>query len=122
MPWDTSFGSDAFAEDDDTPPVIVDISPVPDSLITPRQPVSFRLSDETGLFECEVTVSQDGTSERVWDGEVFCGPYRLLSTCVPTAGAEDRSLDFVVARSGGWYASPSFRVVALDTGENEATG
>lgn len=100
---------------DTTPPEIVDFGPVP---VDPHQPVTWRVTDETGLRSVVVLASFPSSGidgETVYDSEKFRGLYRNASGTVSGA-ATDRT--FTALRSGGWPEPPVFEFVVTDTSGN----
>jgi len=101
---------------DTTAPVIANVSPADGAAITRQSTCSFDVTDETGLTTILVLAefSDTGAYEVVHDGANFSQRYRA-STKVSISGG----FTFTVTREGGWPASPTIRVQAVDTGGNE---
>lgn len=100
---------------DVTPPEIVDFGPVP---VDPRQPITWRVLDETGLRSVVVLASFPGSgidAETVYDSEGFRGLYRNASGTV-SGTATDKV--FTALRSGGWPEPPVLEFVVTDTSGN----
>ncbi len=100
---------------DATPPEIVDFGPVP---VDPNQPVTWRVTDETGLRSVVVLASFPASgidAETVYDSERFRGAYRNASGTV-SGSATDRT--FTALRSGGWPEPPVLEFVVTDTSGN----
>jgi hypothetical protein len=120
--WDSDFGNDAFGADDDTSPVIENISPAPGTPIPSDQIVTLETVDEIRITNTSLVVTMNGSPETAWDGFVFCGPYRSGSS-VNSSESESggHRLSFTLRRLGGWPFSPTFTAEAIDSGENEAS-
>jgi hypothetical protein len=104
---------------DAVPPVIANVSPAPGSPLDPNQPVSFDITDDTGLFRrilVTVRYAATGQTEVVHDGDTFLGFYQLACSRDPITDGYHYS----ILRDGGWPSSPTLRVFGFDRGGNEA--
>lgn len=101
------------------PPVISNIVPPPSSgPIGKNTALSFDLTDPSGLFrDVIVLASFPGTNvdEVVWDGSVFAPFYNAQSS---VSGIVD-GMHFSLLRAGGWIASPTISVHAIDPSGQE---
>lgn len=105
---------------DQTPPVVSGITPAGGSTITPTTPVAFDVTDTVALRKTIVMVgfASAGVLEVAYDGAAFGPAYAAASSRSVIAGGAHYSL----LRAGGWPAADlSVRVVAIDTGGNEAS-
>lgn len=111
--------SDPAPPVDAVPPVVANVSPAPGTPLDPMQPVTFDVTDDTGLFRrilVTVRYAATGQTEVVHDGDGFLGFYQLACTRDPITDGYHYS----VLRDGGWPSSPTMRVFAFDRGGNEA--
>lgn len=107
-----------FARADIDGPVIANLSPTPGTVVGPSDPIAFRVTDAAaalGRVFVSAAFAALQVEEVIHDGDDFRGPY-TASTRIAVAGG----WDFAVRRRGGWPASPSLRVHALDAAGNEA--
>lgn len=116
-PWDSAFGEDAFGEDDETPPTVIDVVPTPGSTVGSGADVVFSVEDEAGLDSVRIEVYQ-GSWRVAFEEGSFMPDFRSGSVVTAT----DDGFDFVLRRLGGWVSSPvRVRVTARDTEGNEAS-
>jgi hypothetical protein len=104
---------------DVTPPTISNFSPAPGTPISSSDSVSFDVVDNLGLFRKVVIAVSYGSGmsvEVVYDGTSFRYPFAGGSTRTTITGGSRYS----VTRGGGWQASPTFEIYAIDTSGNEA--
>lgn len=100
-------------------PSITLIVPPAGAAIPADGTVAFRVSDETGMLRDVVSVEYpDGTREVVWDGNNFTAPFSGVLTARAKVAAF--SYDFIVNRTPGWPAAPTFIVALLDVDGNTA--
>jgi hypothetical protein len=103
---------------DTTAPVVGSVSPPAGTAIQTTDPLSFDVTDDSGAFRrVLVCVVQDGTTEVAHDGTSFLGNYAGGSS---SRTAISGGFHFVILRDGGWIASPTVRVFAIDLQGNEA--
>lgn len=106
---------DAAAEN--AAPVVSNFLPPAGTTIDPTKSIQFDVTDDSGAFtRIIVTVTMDGITEVVHDGEQFRGLF---------AGASQRwsitdGFRYAVARQGGWTAPPTFETFAIDQQGAEA--
>jgi hypothetical protein len=106
---------------DETPPVVGNFSPALGGTIAAQQPVSFRVTDDSGGFRRIIVHARfaDGLEEVVFNGDSFRGLYgNNNSKRVIVAGG----FDFTILRGGGWpQGGPvAINVFAIDQAGNEA--
>lgn len=97
---------------DQVDPRITDISPAPGTTIYPQTVISFKVTDNNGIYLVELQVDQ-GQREVIHDGIAFLYPY-LHSTIAEIVGG----YQFQVRRTGGWRKPPTFYLRALDPSFN----
>lgn len=103
------------------PPEVGNVSPAPGTPITTTTPLVFEVTDDSGTFRriiLAVAFSAGelaGVTEIAHDGDAFVGHYSTGCTRDPIAGG----FRFTLLRAGGWPASPTLRVFAVDTAGNE---
>ena len=108
----------AVAPVDTTPPVIANMTPTPGTLLQPTDPISFDVTDNTGLFRrvmVAVFFPSTGITELVHDGDGFLGFFATSSSRALIAGG----FRFTLLRVGGWLSSPTVRVFPIDRSGNE---
>jgi hypothetical protein len=112
--------TDPLPGPDTTPPVVGAVSPAPGTAISPTQPVTFQVTDDSGVFRRIVVNATypTGVVECVHDGDGFRGFYSLNSTRV----AITQGFAYSLLRAGGWPGSPTITVFAIDAAGNEAIG
>jgi hypothetical protein len=99
-------------------PVIDNYDPAPGTQIGVADTLQFDVTDNKGeltLTLVEAFFEDTGASEVVHDGEGFRPYYATSSRTVITNGYH-----FSLQRRGGWPASPTIRVYAVDEDGNEA--
>jgi len=106
----TEAGSDA------TPPTIDNFSPAVGTPIERNTPISFDVTDASGLQRVMVLVQLRGDLVCVHDGERFRGNFTNYSSRVSIADG----WRYTVRPNGGWTSAPSFELLAYDTDGNEA--
>jgi hypothetical protein len=80
--------------------------------------LQFDVTDDSGAFRRVIVCAVlDGVTEVVHDGSTFLGNY-AGGSC--SRAAISGGFRFVVLRDGGWPASPTIRVFAIDQQGNEA--
>jgi len=105
---------------DTTPPVVGSFSPALGGTISPTQPITFEVTDDSGAFRRIIVhaVFADGIEEVVHNGLAFRGLYQTSSQRVLVTNG----FRYTVLRTGGWPSSPAtFNVFALDESGNEAS-
>jgi hypothetical protein len=103
---------------DSTPPTVV-YDPANGTPIDRFDHISITVTDDQGAFRrviVIVTFETTGACEVVHDGVRFKGVYSAESSRTIVAGG----FAYDVARFGGWPATPSFEVFAIDLKGNEA--
>jgi len=103
---------------DVTPPVVTHFDPVPGTPINATTPLSFRVTDNSGVLRRALLVVQflgRGIVEVVHDGDHFSGNY--LGTRAAIADGYQFS---GVLRVGGWPSTPTLRAYVTDVAGNEA--
>lgn len=103
---------------DSTPPVVV-YDPPNGTPINRFGHVGITVTDDQGAFRriiIIVTFETTGACEVVHDGVTYKGSYTAESSRSLVAGG----FEYDVARFGGWPATPSFEVFAIDLKGNEA--
>jgi hypothetical protein len=108
------YGVEAFGggPTDTAAPEVTNVTPAPGVPINPTDEVRFDVVDDSGEFAALlITVDQRGVGEVVHDGERFVGYYGALSTRELVANG----YRYRVRRSGGWTATPIFRIYAVDS-------
>ncbi len=111
--------SDPAPAVDAVPPVIANVTPAEGTPLDAMQPVSFDITDDTGLFRrilVTVRYAATGQTEVVHDGDSFLGFYQLACSRNPITDGYHYS----ILRDGGWPSSPTLRVFGFDRGGNEA--
>ena len=102
---------------DQTPPTVGNFSPANGTTITDTDPIFFDVTDNSGEFRrVIVAVTQGDQTELAHDGDAFLAPYSDLSTRINIADG----FRYTLRRSGGWSASATVRVFAVDLSGNEA--
>jgi hypothetical protein len=114
-PIDSAFGEDAFADDDEDAPEVVDIDPVGGTPISKFATFSFSVLDDHGIDVLKVEAYQGGTWETVFEEGAFCPAFKH-STVTPI----DDGFRFVVRRTVGWFAAVFVRATVTDTEGTEA--
>ena len=106
-------GGDPHSED----PVVSNVSPAAASAIHPSSFISFDVTDDNNAF-AELLIIANFPSlnilEVVYMDGVFSANYQTLSSRNPIANG----FHYSVLRTGGWPASPTFIVKAIDTHGN----
>lgn len=93
-----------------SPPLITNLVPTPGDGLYASNPIQFDVTDPDTMVALVVLVSfPTGAYEVVHDGVAFAPSY-VQSTRTPITDG----FHFVLLRSGGWPASPSVSVVAVD--------
>lgn len=103
--------------DDTTKPTIANFSPAVGTPLNSTQPVTFDVTDETGLVRALVLVTLGSETFLVHDGDIFRPGFSNYSTRTAIAGG----FRYTVRPNGGWTKPPTFEVHAVDTSGNEAT-
>jgi hypothetical protein len=100
---------------DVTPPVLTVVSPA-GSAISAGQQFVVEVTDATGFALVVLTVElpAGGAHEVVWMSGNFASAYSASSTIAAIANG----YRFSILRRGGWSASPTFHVEAIDTSGN----
>lgn len=96
-----------------TPPVIDNESPPPGTVIESSVPVSFDVTDSSGILLTvllAVYYPNEGRTELAYEGSRWLGPYALGSRRDPITNG----FRFTTIRDGGWPSSPIVRVFAFD--------
>jgi hypothetical protein len=106
---------------DTAPPVVGSFTPPLGGLISPQQPISFQVTDDSGAFRRIIIHARfnDGLEEVVFNGDSFRGLYGGgNSSRVIVAGG----FDFTILRGEGWpQGGPvALNVFAIDEAGNEA--
>lgn len=98
-------------------PIVANVSPAPGAPVTSTTPVSFDVTDDSGIFRrVLVCVTQDGATEVAHDGDGWLGNYAGGGCSrTPIAGG----FHFILLRDDGWLTSPTVRVYAIDQAGNE---
>lgn len=115
---DSNGASDALiiGTADATAPTIDNFSPLPGTPISRNEPISFDVTDASGLERAIIMVTISGITYVVHDGDKFRGEFSNFSSrSVITDGFR-----YSIRRNGGWLAAPTFEVAAYDTDGNEA--
>lgn len=97
-------------------PVVTNQNPAPETEITPKQAISFDVTDTSTIRRVIVTASNGTTEEVVHDGENFVAPYAGPSVQTVISGG----YNYKILRVGGWSVAPTIRVYAFDLEGNEA--
>lgn len=98
-------------------PVVGDFDPEDGTEIGPGDSISFSVTDDSGAFaRIMVIVSMNGIAEVVHDGAAFRGLFQGASSRSAITGG----FRYTVGRQGGWEATPTFEVFAIDSSGNEA--
>lgn len=93
-----------------SPPLITNLVPTPGDGLYASNPIQFDVTDPDTMVALVVLVSfPTGAYEVVHDGVEFAVSYAQSTRTPITDG-----FHFVLLRSGGWPASPSVSVVAVD--------
>jgi hypothetical protein len=93
-----------------SPPLITNLVPTPGTGLYASNPIQFDVTDPDTMVALLVLVAfPTGAYEVVHDGVAFAAAY-VQSTRTAIANG----FHFVLLRSGGWPASPSVSVVAVD--------
>lgn len=100
---------------DVTPPVVTVVSPAPPGPVGRNDAVRLRVTDSISLKRAWLFVTMNGEQYVVHNGYSFRPAYATGSTRTPIEGG----YEFVVLRTGGWLAAPSFEVQAMDEAGNE---
>lgn len=107
--------SDPPAPPDVTQPTVTIISPTPPGPIGRNDPVKLQVTDVGGLRRVKLYVTMGDEQYVVHNGYGFRTKYATGSTITTIANG----FEYVLLRSGGWLAAPSFEVYAIDTAGNE---
>ena len=105
---------------DTTPPVVSNYSPLPGTSLSSTDSISFDVTDDSGAFHCLFVVARfNSTGDRdvVHVGVSFSPKYVATSS----RAAITDGFRYTVRKAGGWPASPTFEVFAVDAGGNEAS-
>lgn len=106
--------ADLFVRDSSAP-VISNVIPTPGSTIPKYGPWQFDVTDDLGLAGVIVKVRFAGRpTETVFDVDAFEGFYSASSVSVIANGFR-----FVIRRTGGWPAPPTFFARAIDMQGNQ---
>lgn len=102
----------------DTAPPTVTFDPASGAELEATDPVTVTIVDDDVVAQHMLTVyfPSTGSWEVVHDGSVFAPSYSIASTRAAVAGG----YAYEVSRVGGWPASPTFRVYAIDAEGNVA--
>ena len=102
---------------DVTPPTLTVVSPPAGGSIQPGEAFVVDVTDNVGIRLLAITVELGSTHEVVWLRDAFGPSYvgRSSRTAI-TDGYR-----YTIARAGGWNASPTFHVEAVDVGGNLGT-
>lgn len=101
---------------DTTAPTVTIVSPPAGGLIGPTEDIVVEAADETALRRVVLLAKYTPYQpEVIWDGYSFQRPF-VASSHVGVGTA----IQFTITRTGGWPASPSLQVIAIDTAGNEA--
>lgn len=100
------------------PPAVAVVSPASGSSIGPTSVLVVDVTDAGGLRRVVLSVTFSGlaSAELVHDGDGFAPLYAPASARVDIAGG----YRFSLTRSGGWPASPTLKVIAVDVTGQEA--
>jgi hypothetical protein len=96
------------------PPEVSNLVPSEGATILRDQALQFDVTDDGGAFSALLVVAVFDTArpiELIHDGTRFSFPYTASSRTAITNGFR-----YLVRRTGGWPASPTFTVHAVDTG------
>ena len=107
----------AYDSSFDSTPTIVNIVPAVGTSISASTPLSFDVTDSSGLFRRIIVVAsfpQLRIQEIVHDGDAF-GPWYQQSIRSTISGG----FHYSVLRLGGWPASPTLEAFAIDRSGNE---
>lgn len=99
------------------PPVISNVTPAPGSQLLKNAPIGADVTDDGDFSRVIVVVefATLGTKEVVHDGDGFSANYSGSSRTAIANGWR-----YSVVRTGGWPASPTLRVFAIDADGQEA--
>lgn len=96
------------------PPTISVVSPTPDGPIRPLEAFVIDITDPEGISLSVITCQMGGVHEVVWLRNAFSDDY--------LAGSSREAITdgwrYTIRRDGGWVASPTFNVEAVDLGGN----
>lgn len=106
---------DPLASGDVVPPVVTLVDPVAGSTIKQTSAIVVDITDNVGIRLSVVTAQLGELHEVVWLLDCFAPWYSLSTRDVITDGYR-----YTIRRRGGWPASPTIRVEAVDRGGNEA--
>ena len=107
--------TDPPAPPDVTQPTVTIISPTPPGPIGRNDPVKLQVTDVGGLRRVKLYVTMGDEQYVVHNGYSFRTRYVVGSTMTAISGG----FEYVLLRSGGWLAAPTFEVYAIDTAGNE---
>jgi len=100
-------------------PVIQNVSPSAPGTIGVNGTFSFEVYDVSpGLRTVQVQVTIGGAAYVVHDGSAFAQDFSASTRT--GAGTQGSPYVYTVRRAGGWFASPTFKVVAIDQAGNDA--
>ena len=100
---------------DVTPPVVTVLSPAPPGPVGRNEAVRLRVTDSISLRRAWLFVTMGGEQYVIHNGYSFRPAYSAGSTRTAIEGG----YEFVVLRTGGWLAAPTFEVQAADEAGNE---
>lgn len=120
----SSVGGEFSTPDEGLP--VVEFFPLTGATLAPAGQVVVDVTDETsgeigGVRRVVIVVSYDdgGTSEIIFDGDEFVGPFLATSTVTPIADG----FRYAIERDGdGWLEGFDLLVFAVDVGGNEPAG
>lgn len=107
--------SDPPAPPDVTTPSVTVISPTPPGPIGRNDAVRVQVTDAGTLLRVKLYVTMGDEQYVVHNGYSFRPRYAVGSTRTAITGG----FEYVLLRSGGWLASPTFEVYAIDQAGNE---
>lgn len=100
---------------DETPPVVTVVSPTPPGPLGRNDAVRLRVTDGGTLKRVWLFVTMNGEQYVVHNGYSFRPAYSTGSTRTAIEGG----YEFVLLRTSGWFAAPTFEVQATDDAGNE---
>jgi hypothetical protein len=100
---------------DATPPTVTLLSHAPGDAIGANDAVRLRVTDPGGLKRVKLFVQMGDEQYVIHNGYSFRPRYAQGST----RSAVTNGYEFVLLRSGGWFAAPTFEVHATDLAGNE---
>lgn len=118
--WGGAWGGDVSAEAiaaDGAPPFVVDVYPLPGSIIAADTPITFSVRDDVELDFVGLTITTPSAAAETAFSGAFAPAYAELSA---VDAQPPLRADFVLLRADGWSDSPTLRIQAVDAAGLEA--